>query len=462
MGEPVFIGRDDEDPDRGGDAAAARPRMATALAGVAALVAIVAVVTTLVGDDGDRRGPDRRATPTTRAPGPTIPEVPASKRLPNALLAAECYRSAPSADHLRAVFEAIGGFEGLEVGVAEGAFDVVTFDALDHDRLLAAHRGGYGAAENQDVNQQWHVSEGDVTQSVWDPLTPHDFVHYNSDGTISMWVHGRVDAGYAPRDAVVIDSVGDVIATSSSPLYADRFAVDGGTVFALTGSPDWYAPRDSGYRALIADDGARQVGLGSGAGFGWIDVPTPGLLVAYPAEPTGRTAVWDTRTLAPLEEHPLAGRPYQRVAVAGDRTTALAVTNDGALEPLDLATGRRGHRFGHVDVREVDRPIAVSDDGAVALSVEKSGLVSIWFVGDDRPIATYDGSSGLPRWRPTSRSAARLTSSLAPDASRLALRIDASPRVSVSWRLIDTDVESWLARAREIGASGVSRPQSTC
>jgi hypothetical protein len=450
---------EDELPDDDDDAPRPRPRLATALAAAAAIALTVVIVVAITSNDGPSRS-DRGSATTSTAPVATIPEVPASRQLPNALFAAECYTKAPAAEHLRAVFESIGGFEGLEIGVAEGAYDIVSFDALDHDRLLAAQRRGYGSAENQDVNEQWSVTEGRVTQTAWDPTNPHDFVHYNADGTITMWVHSGDDVGFAPRDAIVFDRSGDVITASSSPMYADRFAVDGGTIFALSGNPDWYAPRDAGYLSLLADNGERRVRLGPGAAFGWIDVPTPGLLVAYPAMSDGLTAVWDTQTLEPLEQHPLAGRPYQRVAISGDLTTALGVTHDGELEPLDLTTGQTGGRFGRVDVTEVERPIVLSADGNVAFSVEKSGEVSVWFVGDDEPVATYAASAGLPRWLPTSRSAARLTSALAPDASRLALRIGASPQIGVSWRLIDTDIESWLARARAVGDDG-STPSPT-
>ncbi len=460
MNDPIFIELHDGDErsgsDREEDPRGARPGPASVLAAVVAVLLAVAVVVSLLGDDGDRSGrvgPDDRPT---AAPDAEPPGLVASPRVPASQQAVECYTFAPSADNLRAVFESIGGFEGLQVGIAEGAFDLVTFDPLDHDRLLATHRSGYGVAENQDTNQQWDIRGGDVLQSLWDPVTSHDFVHYNTDGTITMWVHSGDDVGFAPRDAVVIDRDGKVVTNTSSPIYADRFAVDAGTIFALTGNPNVYAPRDTGHLTLLADDGERQTRLASGEDYDWIDVPSPGLLVAYPADPAGVTAVWDTGALEPLEEHPLAGRPYQRVAVAGDGTTALGVTHDGELESLDLATGRTGDRFGRLDVTEVDRPAVLNADGTVAFTVNKTGTVSIWFVGDDTPVATADASSGLPRWLPTSRSAARLTSSIAPDASRLALRIDARPQVGLSWRLIDIDIDSWLIRAGDIANSAPS------
>ena len=138
-----------------------------------------------------------------------------------------------------------------------------------------------------------------------------------------------------------------------------------------------------------------------GRDFGWIDVPTTGIVVAYPASPTGVTAIWDSRTLEPLEDHPLAGRPYQRVAISGDGTTALGITHEGELEPLDLVTGRSGVLFGLVDVTEVDHAVALSRDGTLAFTVESSGTVSSWFVRCGTLIASHRGSTGVTRSLPT-------------------------------------------------------------
>ncbi|MGI9644526.1 MAG: hypothetical protein ACR2O6_04370 [Ilumatobacteraceae bacterium] len=433
----------DNEPPGGDDTRAAAPRTLTVAAGVAVIVAAVAVVGALISDDGGRGGQPSSIDPTA---GP----------------AADCYAAEPNAADLRIVFGSIGGFDGLVVGEASGAFDLVTFDPLDHSRLLAAHRAGYGRAENQEVNEEWRVAGGEVVQDVWDASTPHDFVHHNADGTTTMWAHSGDEVGFAPRNAVVLDRDGAVVTATSAAMYADRFAVDGGTVFALTGDPRYFAPRDPEYLELLADDGVAQTRLASGAGFAWLDVPAPGILVAYPANADGVTAVWDTATLAPLANHPLAGRAHRRVAVAADGRTALGVRFDGRLEAVELATGRASPPFGALDVTEIDSPIALSPDGSVALTVDRSGTVSVWFVGDDVPIATYRASTGLPRWLPTSRSAARLTSVLAPDASRLALRIDARPGVGLTWVLVDTELDSWLDRARTARLSPESSTRISC
>lgn len=451
MDQPIFLEVHGDGAPEGSDGDPRSPaRTAVVIAAVVAAVALFGATILVIGDDADRversapSEPPRSETPQFEPDGEMLPGTPEAV----ARDAAVCYASTPSAEALSVLFDSIGGFEGLQVGIAQGAFDVVTFDPLDPDKLLAAHRAGYLSEGNQDVNQRWTISGQGMTQSTWDPTTPHDFVHYNSDGSITMWVREGRDDTFAARRAVVLDQGGTPthVMSTSSAIQADRFAVDGSTVFALTGDPDWYAPRDVGYIALVADDGDVRTHLSSGASFGWIDVPAPGLLVAYPSGPTGTTAVWDTDTLSLLDDHPLSGQPYQRVAVAGETPTALAVTLDGELETIDLSNGRTGQRFGRLDVTEVDRPIALSDDGSIAVTVDKSGTVTIWFVASGTPVATFDASSALPRWLPTSRSAARVTSVVAPDASRVALRIPARPEVSVSWRVIDTDVDSWIAR----------------
>ena len=453
MHDPVFI----ELIGDGDGEADVPPRppssIATVLTVVAAIVLVAGAVSWLVGGGSDR--PERDGErPESEMSGPRI--SPARR-------AAESYLATPGGARLRQLFESIGGFAGLQMAVAEGAFDVVTFDPLDGDRLLAARRAGYGDAQNQDVNQQWLIQDGNVVQSAWDPNTEHDFVHFNTDGTITMWVHSGDEIGFAPRNAVVIDRDGTEITTSSSAIYADRFAVDAGTIFALTGKPDWYTLTTDPYISLLADDGERQTWLAPGRDFSWIDVPTTGLLVAYPAGPTGLTAAWDSHTLEPLENHPLAGRPYQRVAVSGDGTTALGVTHDGELERIELVTGRVVGRFGQVDVTEVGHPIALSRDGTLAITVERSGTVSIWFVADGTLIAEHGASAGVTGLLSTARSA-RPASSIAQDANRLALRIPALPQIRLSWSLIDTDIESWLIRACDMGGrpSGETCPSCVC
>ena len=97
------------------------------IAGVAGIVALVVLASAVVGGDGGRE----TTAPTTTDAGPALPGGPG---------AAACYESDPSAEHLRAVLEAAGGFGALELGRAVGAFDVVT--ELDD---TARGSGGYGS-----------------------------------------------------------------------------------------------------------------------------------------------------------------------------------------------------------------------------------------------------------------------------------------------------------------------------
>ena len=458
--------RDSSEPDRrpglGGDALPPK-RRTVAVMGLLVVLAILAAWVVGGGADpadGPDSDPDVSPQPGLGGSLDGSADGMVARRVvvPPELRAAEAYVSSPGRKTLRDLFLAVGGWDGLELGVAEGAFDLVTFDPENGDRLLASHRRGYGPAQNQTENEVWRVRSGDVLQELWDPDEAHDFVHFNSDGTTTMWRHGGGEAGFAPRQAVVLDRRG-VPAASTAPLYADRFAVDAGVVFALTGYPDWYSSGD-GYVALVADLGFGDERLAPGDEFGWVDIPAPGLVVAYPADPAGGIALWSTETLERLDDHPLAGRPYRRVAMSGDRRTAIAVNETGQLEAVELATGRTTVTFGRIDVEGVERPVSVNHDGTVAMTVTAAGEVSIWWVGDDVPVASVDGSGGLARWVPSTRSA-RVTSALAPDATRAAVQHPARPEQPVSWHIVDTDVASWVERACHAATDGLSAPDRT-
>lgn len=372
--------------------------------------------------------------------------VRVTQSIPHPLLAAELYFADPSEEGLRDLFGVVGGFEGLELATAEGAFDLVSFDAENEDRLLASRRLSYGDAENQQVNEIWELgSDGVIEQALWAPGTSHDFAHFNADGSATMWVHGGGD-GFAPRKAVVLTASFDQTTTTES-IYASRFATAKGTVFALTGNGDYYT-NEIGYVELVADDGTGLVVLDDGSLYGWIDNPTPDILVAYPIDEQGFTAVWDVATLRPLPTHHLAGRAYQRSAVSGDGRVAIGATFVGELEVIDLGTGRSRGAFGEVDVDRVDQPIALNFDGTIAVTVENRGRVSIWWVGADKPISSIITGEGQPRWvsaayAPTS------TSVVSRDTRRVALSSPASGQTASTWIIADTDTNSWIRRACE-------------
>ncbi|MGI9621281.1 MAG: hypothetical protein ACR2PK_00485, partial [Acidimicrobiales bacterium] len=123
------------------------------------------------------RSPEEVAVPTlgplaTPTPGPAeLDDIPVQLR------AAAEFEAEPSAESVAGLFEAVGGLEGLELATAEGPFDLVTFDPEGPDHLVAAHRTGYGEAQNQDRNQTWAVEEFGVSQELaWSGGQPHDFV----------------------------------------------------------------------------------------------------------------------------------------------------------------------------------------------------------------------------------------------------------------------------------------------
>ncbi len=383
------------------------------------------------GAGGAESGPDSVWAATSGVPAP--------------LVAAECYMADPSASTLRTLTEAIGGLEAVVVGRAEGAFDLVRFDPLDPDRLIASVRSSYGEAQNQQSNELWQIDSTGLDQTPLAPDIPHDFAHFNSDGTITMWVRSDVEAGFAPRTATVLDGQTTARRTTR-PVYASRFTTADDAVFALTGNGDYYSRSDS-YEQLIVDGPVSRV-LDSGEAYEWIDNPIPELLVAYPRSPEGMTAVWDTSTLEPLEDHPVAGRPYSRVAISGDRRTAVGINFEGQMEQIDLATGQSLTVFGSVDPQGIDQPITLNHDGTIAITVDRSGRVSLWWVGNNSPIATADADADAaqPRWV-SADYGARSASSVAASGERVALRLAARPREPVSWLFADTNVPSWIAHA---------------
>ncbi len=363
--------------------------------------------------------------------------------VPAPLLAAERYLADPSASTLRALIETLGGLDAVVVGEAEGAFDLVRFDPLDPDRLIASVRSSYGEAQNQQSNEIWQIDSTGLDQTPLAPDIPHDFAHFNSDGTITMWVRSDVEAGFAPRTATVLDGQTTARRTTR-PVYASRFTTADDAVFALTGNGDYYSRSDS-YEQLIVDGPVSRV-LDSGEAYEWIDNPIPDLLVAYPRSPEGTTAVWDTSTLEPLADHPLARRRYTRVAISGDRHTALGIDFEGQMEQIDLATGLSLSIFGAVDPQGVDQPVTLNHDGTMATTVDRSGRVALWWVGDNTPIATYDADAAQPRWV-SADFGARSASSVAASGERIALRLAARPLTPVSWLIAETNVASWIAHA---------------
>lgn len=360
------------------------------------------------------------------------------------------------AQSLRRALEDLGGLNALALGTAVGAFDLVRFDPLDANRLIATNRLTYGEAENQSTRdrdvvfdrrrngrgEEWIVRDGVVDQSLWDTETQYDFTHFNAGGTVTRWVHPS-GTGSAVRIAEVLDRDANVV-FASKPIYASRFVVDGDTLFALTGDAADGAPADHFYVSLVADDGTRSTVITSASGLGWINSPMPGLIVGYPVEVGGRSRVWDSETLIEVEFHALAGRNHRRAAISGDGSIAVGATFAGDLEVIDLRTGNTTHTFGSVDVDGIDQPVTLSHDGSIAVTVEHDGTVTLWSVREGSPIVSIEGDAVQPRWL-SEYYAPRSATAVSSDATRLAVRNAARPGVSTSWTIIDIDVDSWLS-----------------
>ncbi len=388
-------------------------------------------------------------------PDPTepVPEDPtlAARReatavaasIPSELLAASRFRAEPSAETAAALLRSLGGFDGVTDAHATGAFDRVSFDPFRTDRLLATMRSSYGEARNEDQNERWAVRGSRIDQELSSPAVGHDFVHFNVDGTTTRWRHAGGD-GFAPRVAEVVDRQGTVIATTP-PIHASRFSVVDGVVFALTGDRDYYS-NEPVYVDLVAVVDGATIRLADGAPFGWIDHPVPEVMVAYPASSDGETVVFDVATLLPLLEHPLAGRPYRRIAVSGDRTVAVAARFDDQVDVIDLVSGRIVDRFGDVDVDGVEQPLTLDADGSVLVSVERDGLVTVWWMAERAAIGRLQGDAAQPRWV-SERYAAQSTSVTSADATRIAVRIRSAPSVPIQWGIVSVDPDDWVGRA---------------
>lgn len=350
-------------------------------------------------------------------------------------------RRPESRDAASALLSSIGGLDALHLGTAEGSFDMVSFDPSDPDRLLASRRSSYGIARNESVNEEWWVSDGDVVQSLFDADRAHDYAHFTRDGDIAIWSNSGETNGYAARTLVVM---GDAD-LRSGPIYASRSVVVGDTLFALTGDADYYSSSRS-FELLVAErDGTRRT-LDPGAGWSWIDSPDGEVLVAYPVDETGLTVVWDVATLERLPQHPLSGRDYQRAAISGDATTAVGIRRSGEMEVVDLPSGEISGRFGAVDPRGIDRPLVLNHDATLAVSTDHDGTVTLWWVGDDRPLAVVGADAGPMRVIGELR-APRVSSSVAPDASRVAVHHRPIGEQPTTWAILDTDLESWSRRA---------------
>jgi len=398
-------------------AAPASPSAAAAVGLISAVLVALVLISWIFGGDAPA---DAEPPPGETDPGP----------------------EPPSRETALTALDEMGGVDALVIATAEGAFDMVTFDPVDADHLLASQRASYGVAENEDVNEEWFVENGEVAQRLYAADRPHDFAHFNNDGSVAVWTNSGNKSGFASRIVAVESERGSVV---SGPVYASRSVVVAATLFALTGDEDYYSTARV-FDLLIADRAGVRTVLDSGSTWSWVDSPMPDVVVAYPADAAGVTAVWDSRSLAPLPGHPLAGHAYQRLAVSADGRRAVGLLWSGVMEVFDPATGATSDRFGSVNPNGIAQPVTLSRDGTSAVTVDRDGTVGIWWVGSDLPLALIEGDAASGRFIAEHRGA-RTSSAVSADARRVAVRVLATPEAPTEWRIIDTDVESWLEQS---------------
>lgn len=379
------------------------------LAGVAAVALIIGVLTLVLRDDegGSDIGPlDESDPPTEVEVAPTVADA----------------------------FEAAGGLPGLTLGIAEGAFELVTFDPADPNVMIAAVRDGSGPAENQDTTEQWAVGAGGVEQALWAADIPHDFAHFNPDGSVTRWVLSGAGAGAPVRTADIITTSGEVETTA--PVAVARAVVDSGTAFVLT-----YGAIFDGFDQLIVLQGGEATVLADAATMQWADRPVAGAVLTYPTADGGETRVWDSATGAELPDHPLAGQEAQRIAISGDGSVGARIGLDGVAELFDPATGTAGIALGPVDPTAVEHALTLNADGSLAIAVDTNGTVTVWSTADGEQVFSIDGDAATPRLVGESIGS-RATSAVSLDGTRLAIRYPAQGTERVRYEIID--LESWL------------------
>ncbi len=372
---------------------------------------------------------------------------------PEALVAAERFTAEPSAAALAYLFDAIGGVQGAELGIIDGAFDLVTIDPLDSNRVLLSRRDDYVRGEangrNEDENTLWELTPAGPTSALFRPDVGHDSASFNRDGSVTLWAPGgSVAGGLVPRHASVLGADGSVIAELPDDVFPQRWAVDGALMLALVwADADTFDGHGGGeFDQLVLSHGGGPFEPIPRNGTEWLGVPMRGIVVASAGGPSQATRVWDSATGQQLADHALAGLPLVRVTASADGSTALGVDLDGNLVSVDLATGSMSAPLGTVDVGDVLRPLALSDDATVAITIAQDGTVTLWWLADGEPVLSFRSDAAPPR-ELDAVAGGRVTSAVAPDATRVVRRNPAEPAVGISWTVLDTDVDSWLATA---------------
>lgn len=350
-----------------------------------------------------------------------------------------------------ALIEGAGGPAGLEVATfpADRPTTLVTFDPLDPDRVLVGDIVGASA-------DLWITSGDEAELGVVPWLAEQS---RNWQGGIFQRDGGIVvqDGGFTlPTDVVMLDNGGQLIAMRD------------------VGAGVSYLPNSEGERAMTLTTGAvtcpySSVVIADADGpvvvddrlraFVRTDIPQPGIGMAFPylgpidsCDPPASTIAqaWDLETGQRLTDYPLDGLEIARAAVSGDGRIALAMGPQGAVSVVDMDTGDVVRELGEFDSRLILNPLALSDDGSIAVVAEDTGRTTVWHT--ETGTLLLDLASDL-----SALQAGRTSDAVGPgagvayDAGRVAI-LDEAAGV---WRVLTLDPNDWAQLACDAGA-GVS------
>ena len=218
----------------------------------------------------------------------------------------------------------------------------------------------------------WSISASGISVTPYAPGVELDDARFNRDGTVVAFGPNEPVAADRPlARATIRDLDGVVLAAMPELRYeglrtgAGRSASDGETVFVIPANiiyADKSENEPYGPLTALRPDGPVQLTERVDL-YEWIDVVTRGVLVAFPGPVDGTdqflgnvTAAWDTRTLEPLADHPLAGRRLVRAVVTTNGSMAVGVDFEGVIQVIDMTTGDVTSTFGRIDVGTAEVP----------------------------------------------------------------------------------------------------------
>lgn len=338
------------------------------------------------------------------------------------------------------------GDEGLTVGtVAEtNAWDIVTFDPADTDRVLFADLNIQRAQDPE----LWRVGLGEPAgqeRISWvDEQTATVGGIFQRDGTIIM------DPGMFGTTFPILDNGGGLVVRSAAPEFptltpSSYNGVVGALVTRTDSCPYYGVSRGFGQTSELLDETEN--------GFARAEILEPGVFAAFPYHPEAGVCapnasevsrVWNLETGEPLPDHPLNGLPIARAVVSGDGSRALTIDAPGTLAVIDMSTSEQVIELGTAASFRIGNTMALNHNGTIAVVADDTGTVSVWHV--DTGTVLLEVASDARRG-PTVL--ITVAAGVAYDASRIAVLDDGAGE----WRIITLDPNDWLERACVAGAS---------